>query len=863
MSKENFFETALPEIKAVKISLVSTIMMKAYSELGLDEIQLIGDAEFALYFRNKEVIPCSCTGNKGADKYRLKLDGKAKESSKQFLKLEPTRMIRETSSFEMEKRLDSVLLDMYKVKIETEIDKTSDVVNVLIVNPSFYFIDEWIRYFYENDRYSKRLCTVFILETRGLWEYLGLLRKAFAPHKNVFFRSADEIPELKSKMNGMKNLYYFLGCFFYRNKFNSIANERVKSIFRCCDEVIATYEYEKICEDANENLWTISKNEGMSVASIWKVHKYLKAENCEKIVVSLKKDSEVNHPIEVLVSSIEHKKYFSLRLGQVVDFQKLVDSRSFDQLLEKNEEIEKRNKFVFSYSKEIKMKYTIDKQEGRNNRLGIYYHYLLPQPLEEGSKRKIRKTKTKFYYGLKEKDLEEKEKYFLEEIESCRGEIVDDIFRNATGLTREELYNLNDKERFQSCLQEIGKLSFKTIWYCFQDLFVACDKYDNELTKKVLENKGIADLGISNFNYESFIQEIGKLAEQDLSEWIDNSLDCIIAVLFEYKVLKDDFFNGDEDQVHSNVRARYILKCLRKSAFTKAELNRFVGIVFQKDEEGNYEIVKNQVLLFSVFKMYLGMKNGEILALKWKDISKCEEIDISKIEIYKTIKNDEVVSYLELKELNKCRPIPCSKILRYFLRERYRLIKKVFHKSDDILKEEYIFMSEEGIRIRLDKILKGYKHVLKEMNFSDLFIALMTSDLETEETKTVNLNSGRKDIARANFQYYCREVGMTEGQIGYLLGLKLGDPLNRNYCDYSNEIMLYNLYIMMSRWWPMLPEIAKKKIVSIYLNGTEFKSKEIFVQKEKTVLRFDVNFKSDSNIRIISESNYGNKGEVF
>lgn len=245
MSKENFFETELPEIKAVEISLVSKIMMKAYSELGLDEIQLIGDAEFALYFRNKEVIPCSCTGNKGADKYRLKLDNKAKESSKQFLKLEPTRMIRETSSFEMEKRLDSVLLDMYKVKIETEIDKTSDVVNVLIVNPSFYFIDEWIRYFYENDRYSKRLCTGFILETRGLWEYLRLLRKAFAPHRNVFFRSADEIPELKSKMNGMKNLYYFLGCFFYRNKFNSIANERIKSIFRCCDEVIATYEYRR------------------------------------------------------------------------------------------------------------------------------------------------------------------------------------------------------------------------------------------------------------------------------------------------------------------------------------------------------------------------------------------------------------------------------------------------------------------------------------------------------------------------------------------------------------------------------------------------------------------------------------------
>lgn len=372
----------------------------------------------------------------------------------------------------------------------------------------------------------------------------------------MFFRPSETFLGQNSEINEIyetEKANSFLGLFFYRDKLKALANERLQNMFQCCDEVIATYEFEKISEDTNENLWAISKNAGLSVESIWKVHKYLKVNNREKIVVTLKKSIEADDLVKVVTSNVENNRYFSLSPGRVVDFQKLVDSRSFDQLLEKNEEVENRNNFDFFYSKEIKMKYTIDKQEGRNNRLGIYYHYLLPQHLEEGSKRKIRKTKTKFYYGLKEKDLEEKEKYFLEEIESCRGEIVDDIFRNATGLTREELYNLNDKERFQSGMQEIEKLSFKTIVFCFQDLFAMCDGYDNETTKKVLKNKGIADLVISNFVLEGFIREIDNLAKEDLSEWIDYSLECIITVLYERNVLSDNFFDGDECDSNTSI----------------------------------------------------------------------------------------------------------------------------------------------------------------------------------------------------------------------------------------------------------------------------------------------------------------------
>lgn len=338
----------------------------------------------------------------------------------------------------------------------------------------------------------------------------------------------------------------------------------------------------------------------------------------------------------------------------------------------------------------------------------------------------------------------------------------------------------------------LGDVSLKTAWYCNQeDIRSYAANYDDNLAQGMMESFGDIMLGsINKDSIESLMNDyfITMKYPRNTQRKYWYTLKAIIDVVHQngYFLHGNPFARFD---FNSNYRTNEdVYSALTKPCFCSEEKVKFYA------EMDAAAIRADRKSLLLLIRYETGMRLNEITALVWKDIIKIPYLPVTHLVVSKTItRNGKYESFFES---YKYRKIPISSRLSDYLK-MLRRIAQSLNRGEDISNFPILTGDTRMRQIVTISELKKISNTFLKGFLSGNTIQLPFDD----KTKQIDLNHTTRDLFRSNFRWMAKHVcQLKEGQVDYLLGTAQQSTLGEHYSDYGNNLQQTQIRIQLDRW---------------------------------------------------------------
>lgn len=388
------------------------------------------------------------------------------------------------------------------------------------------------------------------------------------------------------------------------------------------------------------------------------------------------------------------------------------------------------------------------------------------------------------------------------------------------------------------------KISLKTIWYYLRDRLKERLGYDEDLAVEIFSsNTELSKVHPDDYTGDEIEKKLLhpiKRMDNNLKLNYMNVLNIILdeavknGIILENKIKKEHLEKYKDTLTD---RQTIVRNNLTKKSLEPTEEE---SIVRQLIADCPYSSLSLGILI----RLFTGLKNTEVCALKWKDFEYNKQVGYYKFHILKYIDEKGIEKQYVMSDIEKYREIPLSPSLGKMIKKRksWLMEKGVDEKKlgdyPIIMRREEIrkMIKGETIDFCLPRIIrKRIQRIIKTHLKDTLKIVF------PEKMKESDLKRYLGDLLYVSFKYKALKVSCFElDELDYYLGLVKKDPFSRSYCGYSYDYIQLMMAYKLERWH------------SLYFEGNNSQCKD----KNPKVLCGDL--KSVPNALIIAE----NKGET-
>ena len=455
--------------------------------------------------------------------------------------------------------------------------------------------------------------------------------------------------------------------------------------------------------------------------------------------------------------------------------------------------VERRNNaHIYSFSEEIKLRYTIHTDKHGSLVGEVYY-----RGQKKGEKWNSKVTQK----GLRSKDRQAiinriEQVAYYETVSPC---IVNDIL---------DYYQNN-----------IEQCSLKTIWFCCRDKLLRQRTYDDTLAQTVLFG---LDSPLSNIrptfanenDYRSAMQ--GAISENSnavVKYW--KQLNIIMGTAENEGFVRFNPISAllPEVSKKASKQLQNIRNMLSKKTLTLEEEARILAFL-NEDTETDFGARKakrfeaESIWLLGALHLFTGMSTREACALTWDNFVKITNLDAYQLEVYKFLQDDGSITYQLDEKTSKYnyRKIPVAPLLASMLLSRYTYMQAVLGYSEKQLKTMPIIMAKEhkntqrlpaNLFCKISKATSACRQLIQKAEIPIQELILPGSDKDI----ILDMNKYQGDIFYSNFKHRANHTcAFQRGELSYTLGNKAPDTFSQHYCDYSSDLAQYSMVQKLRRW---------------------------------------------------------------
>lgn len=232
-----------------------------------------------------------------------------------------------------------------------------------------------------------------------------------------------------------------------------------------------------------------------------------------------------------------------------------------------------------------------------------------------------------------------------------------------------------------------------------------------------------------------------------------------------------------------NVEFSEIRNSLADKSFSAAEMDKVLKATLTAIA------TRSSMCLSTLIRIFTGLEPQIVAALHWSDYIHNDTFDFCQLRIERQIdtKTGEEVGFDFEKSY---RTIPVSPILQSALDQEHP------HHADD----DYIIAHPDGSRLSPSEIKDLDRQIYLSTGQKDKKIHVPDANGEIKE---IDLASYSGDFFRTNADFWFGQIGLTEDELKYLLGLYPLTTSGRKYCDFAAPETQYLMYRKLCRWMPV------------------------------------------------------------
>ena len=455
--------------------------------------------------------------------------------------------------------------------------------------------------------------------------------------------------------------------------------------------------------------------------------------------------------------------------------------------------VERRNNaHIYSFSEEIKLRYTIHTDK-HGSLVGEAYY--------RGQKKGEKWNSNVTQKGLRSKDRQAiinriEQVAYYETVSPC---IVNDIL-----------------DHYQN---NIEQCSLKTIWFCCRDKLLRQRTYDDALAQTVLFRvesplSNIRPAFAKEDDYRSAMQ--GAIPEDSnaiVKYW--KQLNIIMGTAASEGFVR---FNPipallPEVSKKASKQLQNIRNMLSKKTLTLEEearilafLNEETAMDFGPRKAKRFEA--ESIWLLGAIHLFTGMSTREACALTWDNFVKIPNLDAYQLEVYKFLQDDGSITYQLDEKTSKYsyRKVPLAPLLANMLLSRKAFMHAVLGYSEKQIQTMPIIMASEyqdprklpnKLFCKFSKATSICRQLIQKADIPIQELILPGSDKDI----ILDMNKYQGDIFYSNFKHRANHTcAFQRGELSYTLGNKAPDTFSQHYCDYSSDLAQYSMVQKLQRW---------------------------------------------------------------
>lgn len=603
-----------------------------------------------------------------------------------------------------------------------------------------------------------------------------------------------------------------------------------------------------------------------------------KSKRAKKVIIDIAKLTKVNTQINLSSSSFEISSINGYDYPRIVidstfaadrsyvSSLKIMSIRSYMKTLrdaEKSNPVKRKLPSEFVFSKEISFYYSITYIKSESTyRAEVYvcerptFEQLKRNKLARGKQVKGSKT------FLRANSIEDLELKIKEKAPYNKR------LRNAT-------ISLVKNAIFDNAYRDI---SFKTFYYCYEELIVKRINYNDTITKQLHYNKNV------NLIHNCMLCDKLDVYKSAISEiTTQNNLSYEDEIKLWFK-LYDVFLLAQNEKLIEEIPIKEFISNIRKKDKTQEVRDALTRkVLSDKEERIVYRWIKDKIFQKNnwsyaavMIRLFTGLGVDEICALKWSDFESILYLDFYFLSITKRHNHKNKMETLSVSDHYRRVPIPTE--LSKILKSRYNLLVDKFgsRKVVDNLpmfcdftppprKGSSTSLSKHSIPLpyrKLQKMTSSAYNSAKSNKAQNVIVPI-----EGSKSKATDLNKYYGDLLRSNFRYRAFETcGLKTGELCYILGTQAPDTFSKHYCDYSHDLSILNMIKKMDRWVNNLfvDKYEKRQAFTCVLNDEILITSNAVSSNVPSIdMIIELDGTKDNQLSVEIESEFGISGTVI
>lgn len=457
-----------------------------------------------------------------------------------------------------------------------------------------------------------------------------------------------------------------------------------------------------------------------------------------------------------------------------------------------------RNKaLIYSFSDEIKLRYTIHIDKHGTFVGEVYYKALLRQD---------KKKKCVWDSSVTQKGLRSKDRTVVVanlEATAYYGQLTP--------------YITGDILQFYG--DNIGACSLKTIWFCCRNSLLQQASYDDHTVQNVLfpsTNSALSSIYPESATDEDYLRAMASVIPVDSKATVKywHQLNLIMRTAVTLRYLRWNPITSLLPEISKKASKEMInlRNALTKKTFTPDEESRIFSYICQETSTDfgprkakRYEV--ESIWLLGAIRLFTGISIREACALTWADFVKVDALGAFHLLIYKYLRDDGTCSFKldESSTKYSYRKVPVAPILSNMFNSRLAYMRAVLGYTDSEIKSTPIILSSERnisskykdcTYCKYSTVSKLCRQIIEAANIPTQELILPGND----ET-VVDMNKYMGDIFYTNFRHRANHLcAFSRGELSYVLGNKGPDTFSQHYCDYSSDLIQYGMVQKLRRW---------------------------------------------------------------
>ena len=485
--------------------------------------------------------------------------------------------------------------------------------------------------------------------------------------------------------------------------------------------------------------------------------------------------------------------YGQLYKGYTLNQLRISVEREKQELLQK---ANRRKALVYSFSDEIKLRYTIHLDK-HNSYVGEVYYRALS--------RQDKKKKSEWDSGVTQKGLRNKNREtVIANLESTA--YYDNLSHCITG------------DILQFYEGQLATCSLKTIWFCCRTFLLLNSSYNDDSAQTILFSSlnpalsSIYPKSATDDDYRNAMESVIPTDSKAVVKYWDQ-LNLIMRAAVSLGYLPKNPISSLLPEISKKASKELInlRNALTKKTFTVEEEHRIftylceeTNIDFGPRKAKRYEA--ESIWLLGALRLFAGLSIREACALTWGDYAKVDSLKAYQLSIFKFLRDDGSCAFIldEVSTKYSYRKIPVAPVLSDMLNSRLTYMRAVLGYTDSEIKSTPIVLGSE--RSATSKAKCSH---CKYSNASKICRQIIeAADIPTQELILpgtdgiiVDMNKYMGDIFYSNFRHRANHIcNFTRGELSYMLGNKAPDTFSQHYCDYSSDLIQYAIVQKLRRW---------------------------------------------------------------